>query len=73
MTINRYRGGHGMRNYFLAAIILLALAGVTGATVLKLELPAEYEAEIVLHPTDEDRTEIRDFIFDELGTPVLII
>ena len=33
-----------MRNYILAGILFLALAGVTQATVLTVELPAAYAA-----------------------------
>ena len=57
-----------MRNYILAGIFFIALAGVTQATVLKVELPAGYEADMVLAPAPGDDAKLTDLFFDKLAT-----
>jgi hypothetical protein len=57
-----------MRNYILAGILLIALAGVTQATVLKLELPAEYDASMVSAPVPGDDAKLTKLFFDKLAT-----
>ncbi len=57
-----------MRTYTLAGILLLVLAGVTQATVLKVELPAEYDADMVLTPAPGDDAKLTELYFDKLAT-----
>ncbi len=57
-----------MRNYILTGILFLALAGVTQATVLKVELPAGYEADMVVAPAPGDDAKLTEFFFAKLAT-----
>ena len=54
-----------MRNYILAGVLLIALAGLTGATVLKVELPADLTADDVLNPTAEVSTRLDKLVREE--------
>jgi len=54
-----------MRTYILAGVLLSALAGVTQATVLKIELPAEYGA--VNCRTVDGASEIEKVFYSEQG------
>jgi hypothetical protein len=54
-----------MFKLIFGAVLAGAVAAYAG--VLYLELPAGYDAEMVLNPTDEERAMLRGFVFDELA------
>ncbi len=56
-----------MKNYILTGVICLAVAVPAGATVLHLELPANYSADMVLDPAPGDEAKLNEFSFDELA------
>jgi hypothetical protein len=56
-----------MKTYILSGVLCLAVAVPAGATVLRLELPVDYGADMVLDPAPGDDVRLRGFFFEELA------